>query len=586
MAAFFNRISNEFDPLVDEHIPASKPRVLSKLERHEVSTRLCKFRKPKSMVKGDLFPQLMTIFSDFLAIPLTDIYNEISVSYTWSSVWKQEFVTIIPKKASLAGLNDLRNISCTMLASKVYESYVLSWTLAEIKLKNNQFGDVKGCSTQHMLVELVQDVLEDLEDYRAGSVLVSIDYAKAFNRMSFQHCLAAFKKKGASAPIIRLIATFLTGRTMTVRVGSTWSEPRQVHGGCPQGSILGVLLFNTTTDDLEDGCEDVEQPAIDEEERDNSGGHVVAHSSPAPGFVALHENGCSLLPVVRGRKRPRRLLDPGEGSLPVPEEGNHWTEARWKRRKVRIKKYIDDGINTDKINFENSYGFNINGQPHRVKHAVPLQNVFRRVVRNAEGKGMRVNTLKTTLLCVSDASSYEPDSYIKDDDGNRIGKSDRAKILGFTMSNRPGVHAHYESVIKRFRQRPWVLRHLRNLGFTQSELVRVYSTVVRLVAEYCVAAFHPQLTDEQEEGLERLQDHALKIIFGAALSARKLSDAACIPTLRQRREELCLKFARKVAGSRFSYWFPKRQERTTRKNDTFKEFPARCARLYNSPLFI
>ena len=81
------------------------------------------------------------------------------------------------------------------------------------------------------------------------SVLTSIDYAKAFNRLSFQHCLAAFAKKGASTPIIELIATFLSNRTMAVRVDQAWSAPRPVHGGVPQGSILGVFLFNVATDD-------------------------------------------------------------------------------------------------------------------------------------------------------------------------------------------------------------------------------------------------------------------------------------------------------------------------------------------------
>ena len=39
---------------------------------------------------------------------------------------------------------------------------------------------------------------------------------------------------------------------MSVKVGNARSAPKPVNGGCPQGSVLGVLLFNVTTDDLED----------------------------------------------------------------------------------------------------------------------------------------------------------------------------------------------------------------------------------------------------------------------------------------------------------------------------------------------
>ena len=161
----------------------------------------------------------MDVFADQLAVPLTNIYNSISSTFIWPFIWKKEFVTVIPKTSFPAGFSDLRNISCTMLASKIFESYVLNWASSEVKLKKNQFGGIKGWSTAHMLINIWQDVCSNLEDYRASTVLTSIDYAKAFNCLSFQHCLAAFKKKGASTQIIELLASFLSRQEMVVKVG-------------------------------------------------------------------------------------------------------------------------------------------------------------------------------------------------------------------------------------------------------------------------------------------------------------------------------------------------------------------------------
>ena len=80
--------------------------------------------------------------------------------------------------------------------------------------------------------------------------------------MGYQECLAALARNGASTPVIELVATFLTDRQMSVKVGSVLSKPRAVNGGCPQGSILGVFLFNATIDDLEEGCRELPETRL------------------------------------------------------------------------------------------------------------------------------------------------------------------------------------------------------------------------------------------------------------------------------------------------------------------------------------
>ena len=104
-----------------------------------------------------------------------------------------------------------------------------------------------------MLITMWQKICTDLEDCRSGSVVTSVDYAKAFNRLSFQECLWSLAKKAASTDLLAILASFLTNCTMSIRMEQDWSPPLLVFGGVPQGSILGVFLFNATTDNLEDG---------------------------------------------------------------------------------------------------------------------------------------------------------------------------------------------------------------------------------------------------------------------------------------------------------------------------------------------
>ena len=86
--------------------------------------------------------------------------------------------------------------------------------------------------------------------------------------------------------------------------------------------------------------------------------------------------------------------------------------------------------------------------------------------------------------------------------------------------------------------------------------------------------------------LERLQAKALKAIYGYEPSYGELMARADLTTLRARREERELRFARRCADSaRFSKWFPKKDAGITRGTGPYVEEFARCCRCYNSPIF-
>ena len=551
LADHFNGISLEFDGLDQSSIPTTYSSQVRLLSEAEVEQRLRKFRKPKSMVKHDIFPSLVNAAAPYLAGPLTHIYNSISTTETWPMLWKQEFVTPIPKKALPSSLNDLRNISCTALFSKVYESFVLGWLTEQVGMRSNQMGGMRGAGTEHYLVELYQLILESLEDPRAASVITSIDYSKAFNRLDFLRCLEALAAKGASTELIRIVGSFLTSRTMSVKVGQAMSRPRVVLGGVPQGSILGVFLFNATIDNFEAASKDlVQYPVI--------GGGPVPHPTP-------HAHN--------------RELDE-----PIPPVYDRPGFKAWDRFLLSVLKYVDDNIIHEKLFMD---GLVIDENGEKKGRATRSQNLFRQITRIAELLGMKVNTDKTMVLCVSDSRTYKASAYIDDADGTRVDSVDKLKILGVHFSNRPDMSAQVEAICRKFRARIWTLRHLQHRGFTQEELLRVYKSTILPCHDYCSNVFHSSLTLSQTVVLERLQAKALKAIYGYEPSYRELVEKSGLTTLRARRENRELVFARKCSVSdRFAGWFPTRNPvRETRETVRYEERFARTHRCYNSPLF-
>ena len=96
LADFFNSISSEFEPVSEVDIPVTYDREILKLDPITIENMLRKIKKPKSMVPGDIPPNLVTILAKELSVPLAQIFNAMPIS-SWPSKWKKEYQTVIPK---------------------------------------------------------------------------------------------------------------------------------------------------------------------------------------------------------------------------------------------------------------------------------------------------------------------------------------------------------------------------------------------------------------------------------------------------------------------------------------------------------
>ena len=319
------------------------------------------------------------------------------------------------------------------------------------------------------------------------------------------------------------------------------------------------------------------------------------HSTPMTEDMPFEPNitpfrtGSSSFVFLDRARNVRRALDRGDNNITllrdttVPDEPNPVTSAKWKSRDTDMHKYIDDCIMDTKLNFETvelKSGI-------KDKHAIDTQNVFKRTIYNAESIGMKVNTDKTNLLCISDSLSFKATAHIFSMEGTRLTSSDGLKLLGFKFGPRPNCDLHVQGIKRTFRGRYWLLIHMRQHYYTEEELVKAYKSLVRPIAEYCSVVFHSMLTDKQDEELERLQATALRYIYGYGIPYADMRRMSDLKTLRQRRIEATDKFALNCTRSdRFKRWFPEnKQTRRSRHQLTYKEEYARCDRLKNSPIF-
>ena len=433
------------------------------------------------------------------------------------------------------------------------------------------------------------DQLTDhLEDPRAAVVLTSIDYSKAFNRLEHLACLESFAKAGANNQLLALLASFLHGRQMTVKVADKKSKPRDVNAGAPQGSVLGTYIFNMGNDSLEDNFEQGHnERSFQLNEGDLSFLEVlptnqVAISTPERPTPQPNLNES---PIQTSDNDLRFELLPTARNIP-PSLTNR-VESTWRPKPVSVNKFVDDNLSNEKLFMKDTIKIETDDEFLKNARAGNSERMFKHISNNAQSKGLLVNTEKTTLLAVSTATSYRARTHIYDNHNIRLDCSPTLKTLGFLFNEEANVSDQVEALCKRFRSRTWALRDLRKAGLTQQDLLTVYKSTIRPVIEYSSVIYHPMLTAEQTSYIEKQQVRALKNIYGNEHSHRKLLELSELPTLEKRRQDACLRFARKTAANpRFQHHFKQRRARSRAESQVlYAEQNARTNRRKNSPYF-
>ena len=190
--------------------------------------------------------------------------------------------------------------------------------------------------------------------------------------------------------------------------------------------------------------------------------------------------------------------------------------------------------------------------------------------------------------CIHPNNNTIVTSHIRTNDG-KISSGERLKILGFTFNSEPNANLHVSELADKLYKKLWSLRFLKRSGMGQDKLLTVYKSIIRPTADYCSVVYNSIIPGYTSEKLEKVQRHAMRIIYGNEGDIGEIMERKGIETLKNRRDKKCLDFALKAANSdRFGKkWFVEsNSERNVRETTRRRYVEKRCKneRTRNNPI--
>ena len=211
-----------------------------------------------------------------------------------------------------------------------------------------------------------------------------------------------------------------------MRINNDFSPPLLVNGGCPQGSLLGVFIFNISTDEIEltpsQALKESEENQInvgeffdaadrkyldDQNQLDASREKDADLLASSPDYASLDpfvvaspvrgssmsddSSSCSeidyrFLPGVRNL--PRTVIMSETESEPDDLIDNLDDVRSWSDRDLKCLKYVDDCLSLEKVCFGSTGG---SGETRLIR-ALKTEDHFKTIESNATSRGCLLYT--------------------------------------------------------------------------------------------------------------------------------------------------------------------------------------------------